>query len=160
MPNEDRIAKIASYGQAFEALKAALERFPEEAWHYRPAPDRWTIHEIIIHITDSEANSFIRCRRFIAEPGESLMAYDENQWAKAQKYGEQSTETALELFRWLRHASHELVQTLPEDVWGHEAYHPEIGTITMDDWLDTYDRHVHDHIAQMEENVQHWKEHA
>jgi len=38
-------------------------------WQYRPAPDRWTIHEIVVHIADSEANSYIRCRRCLAEKG-------------------------------------------------------------------------------------------
>ena len=88
------------------------------------------------------------------------MVYDENQWASALDYAGQSTETALELFRWLRQASYELIQTLPEDVWGHEAFHPENGIMGMDDWLDAYERHVRDHIAQMEENYQDWKEHA
>ncbi len=160
MMNSERQQKIASYGQAYDLLKQAMERFPKECWHYRPAPDRWTIHEIIIHITDSEANSYVRCRRFIAEPGQDLMAYDENQWAKALKYEEQDTEVSLELFRWLRRSCYELIQTLPEEVWSHQAYHPENGDMTMDDWLDTYDSHVRDHIAQMEEVYQDWKNDA
>ena len=160
MPDEDRKTKIVSYGQAFDILEAALKGFPKESWHYRPAPERWTIHEIIIHITDSEANSYIRCRRFIAEPGGPLMVYDENQWASALDYAGQSTETALELFRWLRQASYELIQSLPENVWRHEAFHPENGIMSMDDWLNVYERHIRDHIAQMEENYQDWKEHA
>jgi len=152
MTNAERQKKIESYGQAFDLLEAALNRFPIESWHYRPATDRWTIHEIIIHITDSEANSYIRCRRFIFEPGEALMAYDENQWAKVLDYAGQSMDVSLELFRWLRQASYELIQNIPEEVWRHEAYHPENGTMTMDDWLDTYESHVRNHIAQMEEN--------
>jgi len=160
MSNPERQAKIESYGQAYDLLKAAVDRFPKECWSYRPAADRWTIQEIIIHITDSEANSYVRCRRFISEPGKDLMAYDENKWAVDLSYGEQSTEVSLELFRWLRKSCYDLIKTVPEDVWSHEAYHPENGTMTMDDWLDTYESHVRDHIAQMEENYQHWKEHG
>jgi 1,2-phenylacetyl-CoA epoxidase catalytic subunit len=160
MLKEERQKKIKSYGQAYDMLTEALKRFPKESWHYRPAPDRWTIHEIINHITDSEANSYVRCRRFIAEPGEHLMAYDENQWAKILNYPSLSTDLALELFRWLRQASYELIQTIAEKVWKHEAYHPEIGTMTLNDWLEIYERHVRDHIAQMEENYQHWNEHG
>jgi len=158
MSNPERQKLIESYGQAHEMLEAALKRFPKETWQHRPSPDRWTIQEIIIHITDSEANSFVRCRRFIAEPGEALMAYDENQWAKALNYPGQSTEVSLELFRWLRKTSYDLIKTIPEDVWSHEAFHPESGEMTLDDWLDTYERHVRDHISQMEENYLHWKE--
>lgn len=160
MPNLERNRKIESYGQAIDELETALKRFPIESWLHRPAPERWTIHEIIIHITDSEVNSYIRCRRFIAEPGEDLMVYDENKWGKILNYTVQSTDVALKLFRGLRQASYKLIQTLPEDVWKHEAYHPEQGIITMDDWLDTYESHVREHVAQMDENYQHWKSYA
>ena len=82
----NRQEKIVLYGRAADLLAEALGRFPREMWQYRSSVDDWTIHEIIVHITDSEANSYVRCRRFIAEPGQALMAYDENQWAKVLNY--------------------------------------------------------------------------
>lgn len=152
----ERAGKIESYGAAYEELMKAVARFPREMWHFRPSPDQWTIHEIIIHITDSEANSYARCRRLIAEPGESVMAYDEMQWARALDYHEQSTEDAVELFKWLRRTSYNLIKNQPESVWAHTIYHPENGTMTMDDWLDTYERHVRDHVAQMRGVYHQW----
>lgn len=149
MDVETRAAKMESYGAAYEELKEAVEWFPREMWNFRPSPDQWTIHEILVHITDSEANSYARCRRLIAEPGESVMAYDEMQWAKALDYQSQSVEDAVELFKWLRRASYNLVKNQPESVWAHTVYHPENGVMTMDDWLDTYERHVREHVAQM-----------
>ena len=146
---EERQRKIESYGQAHRYLIEALAQFPREMWQYRPAPDGWTIHEIVIHITDSEANSYIRGRRFIAEPGTQIAAYDEMRWATALHYHAQTTEAALELFKGLRGNTYELIKSLPAAAWGSTLYHPETGTMTMDDWLDTYERHIPDHIAQM-----------
>ena len=100
MTPEERNKRIESYGTAYQRLVAALERFPAEMWQFRPAPDHWTIHEIIIHIADSEANSYVRCRRFLAEPGSTVLGYDESKWAVALRYHDQSTNDALELFRW------------------------------------------------------------
>lgn len=157
MNNEQRRQKIASYGNAHTQLVEALRQFPLAMWHFKPAPDRWSIHEIIIHITDSEANSYTRCRRCIAEPGQGVMAYDENGWATALHYHDQDTEEAIELFRWLRRLTYNLIQTLPESVWLHTIEHPENGTMTLDDWLDTYERHVSDHIQQMEDNYKAWR---
>ncbi len=82
MTPEERTLKIESYGAAYERLVAALARFPRSMWQFRPAPDRWTIHEIIVHITDSEANSYVRCRRLLAEPGGMVLGYDEAGWAQ------------------------------------------------------------------------------
>jgi len=153
----NRQEKMTLYGQAAELLEAALARFPREMWQYRSPVDSWTIHEIVIHITDSEANSYVRCRRFIAEPGEQLMGYDENQWAKVLDYHQLDVNTAVSLFKWLRQSSYELIQTVADDVWQHEAYHSESGRMTFDDWLDTYTNHVPDHIAQMERIYAAWQ---
>jgi hypothetical protein len=145
----ERAQTIAAYGAAYETLRAALAEFPQAMWHVRTAVDPWTIHEIVVHITDSEANSYVRCRRAIAEPGTAVMAYNEEQWAAALDYSSQSAEEAVELFRWLRLRTYQLIQTLPEAVWGHTIAHPENGTMTLDDWLDVYARHIPDHVAQM-----------
>jgi hypothetical protein len=157
MDSETRKQKIDVYGRAYDILEKALTQFPREMWTFRPAPDRWTIHEMVVHIADSEANSFIRCRRLIAEPGAMVSAYDENAWARLLHYHEQSTDDALQLFKWLRGNSYKLIQSLPESTWTHAIEHPENGTMTMDDWLDVYARHIPDHVAQMQAVYDDWK---
>src|SRR5688572_32937374 len=109
MDRAERQKRIESYGRAYETLTSALKEFPREMWTYRAAHDPWCIHEVVVHITDSEANSFIRARRCIAEPGSTVIAYDENQWARALKYTEQSPDDAVQLFRWLRGATYKLI---------------------------------------------------
>src|SRR6476660_5231837 len=152
MSTEDRARKIESYGRAYEILTQALDEFPTEMWHFKTSPDDWSIHELVVHITDSEANSFARCRRCIAEPGKDVMAYDENTWARTLQYANQSTEDALELFKLLRRTTYKLIKTLPESTWSNTIYHPENGTMTLDDWLDVYERHIPEHVAQMKRN--------
>ncbi len=156
MTPEQRTRKIESYGQGYEQLTSALEQFPREMWTFRDEHGCWSIHEHLIHIADSEANSYIRCRRLIAEPGLSLMAYDENQWAEALLYHEQDIPDTLELFRWLRHKTFTLIKTLPESTWSHSACHPENGNMTLDDWLDVYESHVPEHVHSMQENHDAW----
>jgi uncharacterized damage-inducible protein DinB len=150
MHHAERLNKIESYGAAYEKLAAALPQLPRAMWQYRAAADGWTIHEIIVHIADSEANSYVRCRRFIAEPGAPVLGYDEMGWAQRLNYHAQSPEAALELFKQLRAASYELIKALPEEAWANTVVHSENGVMTMDDWLAVYDRHVPDHIAQMQ----------
>ena len=157
MDSEQRRHKIESFGNAHAHLVDVLRHFPKEMWHFRSADDPWSIHEVVVHITDSEANSYTRCRRCIAEPGQSVMAYDENRWATALHYHDQDTDDALELFKWLRLRTYKLIQTLPESIWSHTIEHPENGTMTLDDWLDTYERHVSEHIQQMQRIYEAWR---
>ena len=156
MTPETRALKIASYAAGYETLIAGLEKFPREMWHFRDEHGCWSIHEHLVHITDSEANSYIRSRRLIAEPGEPLMAYDENGWASALDYADRSVEDALELFRLLRQQTYNLIKTLPEPVWANTCYHPENGNMTLDDWLDVYAVHVPEHLQYMRENYNAW----
>jgi hypothetical protein len=157
MTSAERKEKIESYGRAPEMLEAALKEFPRAMWQFKPAPDRWSIHEIIIHLADSEANSYVRARRLIAEPGKDVMAYDQDIWTAKLNYHAQSTEDAVELFRWLRKTTYDLIRALPDSVWTHTAAHPEYGSYGFERWLDIYERHTAGHIAQMRQNYEAWK---
>ncbi|HEY4722590.1 MAG TPA: DinB family protein, partial [Anaerolineae bacterium] len=89
-------------------------------------------------------------------PGSAVMGYDENRWATRLSYSEQSAEDALELFKWLRLSSYKLIRTVPEETWSHTIEHSENGTMTLDDWLNVYARHVSDHIEQMQKGYAAW----
>lgn len=157
MTAEKRGELISLYGNAHELLIHALKEFPREMWQFKPEPEKWSIHEIIIHITDSEINSYSRCRCFIAEPGKTIMAYDQDQWAISLKYHQQSTGDALELFKFLRQASYNLISSLPEETWNNQIFHPENGIMKMDDWLQMYADHIPIHIRQMQRVYEAWK---
>ncbi len=156
MTSDERNQKLVLYGSAYDMLKNALKRYPREMWEYRPTPQDFTIHEIFVHITDSEASSFVRARHFIAQPNSTVSAYDEFGWASKLDYHAQSVRDAVKLFRWLRGNTYKLIRNLPDEVWTHTIHHPENGTMKMEDWLDVYTRHVPEHIAQMERVYQAW----
>ena len=156
MTPEHRAPKIQSYGAAYEILIEGLKKFPTEMWDFRDEHGCWSIREHLVHIADSEANSYIRCRRLIAEPGQPLMAYDENGWAEALGYADRDAQDALELFRILRGQTHALIRSLPESVWANACFHPENGDMTLDDWLDVYAAHIPEHLEYMQENYEAW----
>ncbi len=153
---KDRAAKIESYGNAYNLLVENLKKFPQEMWRFKSEKNPWSIHDILVHITDSEANSYIRCRRLVAEPGKEVLAYDENVWVKGLNYDSQSTEDALELFKLLRRHTYNLIKPLPEAVWSNTVNHTENGIMTFDEWLDIYNQHIPDHLEQMQKNYDEW----
>ncbi len=157
MTPEERNEKIESYGNAYKNLIEALNELPKEMWQFKPSPVEWSIHEIIIHLADSEANGYIRCRRFIAEPGSKVMAYDQDRWATELSYHNQNINDALDLFRLLRLMTYNLIKYLPAKTWSNIVEHSGSGIITMNDWLNIYENHVTVHIAQMKRNFENWK---
>jgi hypothetical protein len=158
MTKQERAQLIESYGNAYQILINALKEFPVEMWQWRPAPGKWTIHEIVIHIADSEANSYIRCRRFIAEPGSGVYGYDQDKWATDLNYHEQSIEDSLELFKYLRKMSYDLIKTVDDKIWETATVnHSENGIMTFEQWLQVYEEHIPVHVAQMKRNLEAWK---
>jgi hypothetical protein len=158
MTTAERNALIESYGNAYNLLQEALKEFPKEMWQWKPAPEKWSIHDVIIHIADSEANSFVRCRRFIAEPGSGVYGYDENKWAKKLDYHSQSTEESLELFRLLRKTTYDLIKIVDENIWKTATViHSENGVTSFEQWLKTYEEHIPVHIRQMKRNYEAWR---
>jgi hypothetical protein len=158
MTKQERNALIESYGNAYNMLVDSLKEFPKEMWQWKPAPEKWSIHEVLIHIADSEANSFVRCRRFIAEPGSGVYGYDENKWARNLSYHNQSIDDSLEFFRLLRKTGYDLIKTVPDEVWETATVnHSENGIMKFEDWLKIYEEHIPVHIRQMKRNFEAWK---
>jgi hypothetical protein len=153
----DHSRMLLSYHQGIEEFINVLPEFPKKMWDYKPAPNRWSIKEIILHMADSEANSYVRCRKIIAENGSNVMGYDQDKWAENLKYKDQNIETSLELFKQLRLNTYNLLLTISDDKWENYCMHPEHGRVTLGDWLKTYTDHVHIHISQMRDNHDEWK---
>jgi hypothetical protein len=156
MSLKDRKLLLESYGSAYARLTQALRSIPEEMWQYKPEPAEWSIHEIILHLTDSEANLYVRARRFIAEPGSKVLAFDHDRWTGALDYHKQNAGAALQLFRYLREPTYELLRDQPENVWSNTVEHSEFGVMTLDQWLERADKHANDHIKQIQHNSELW----
>ncbi|MEW6195329.1 MAG: DinB family protein [Bacteroidota bacterium] len=151
-----RSEHLENFRNGFEKLKAALQNYPRNIFDYKPSPEKWSIHEVIIHMADSEVNSYARCRKIIAESGSSIMAYDQDKWAVDLNYTNQDMDVALDLFGNLRIATYELLKMIPEEKWNNHMMHPERGKVTLDEWLTIYSEHVDVHINQMNRNLEEW----
>ncbi|MEX2144616.1 MAG: DinB family protein [Anaerolineales bacterium] len=158
MDKSERNALIEKYGSAYDDFVAALSVIPKEAWLFKPAPEEWSVHQVIVHLADSETNAYLRMRRLIAEPGGTLMAYDQDVWADNVDYHATNTADALEVTRLVRQLSYDLLKRLPEDVFEHSAVHPEYPEpYTFEKWLRIYSNHPRAHAEQISENYRLWK---
>ncbi len=155
---EERNTKIEEYGRGYQLLTAALADIPRDAWAFKPSPEEWSVHEIIVHMGDSESMAALRLRKLIVEPGSRLMGYEEARWAGALHYKDQDAEDALDIIRLARQTTYRLLKSLPDDAFAHSVIHPEHSEpYTFDSWLNIYSHHIPDHIEQMKKAVQGWR---
>jgi hypothetical protein len=150
--------QLESFGRGPAILSVALQQFPKRMWLYKPSAGIWSIHEILLHLADREVHSYIRCRRFIAEPGSSVPKFDSKGWACSLGYFHQSTWEALKIVRHLRKMTYGLLLALPESVWEHSLEHETEGRLTLSEWIRLETEHIPRHIRQMRRNYEKWLE--
>jgi hypothetical protein len=156
LTNDDRRKTLESFGRSPALLSTALREFPRKMWLYKPHTDRWSIHEIILHLADSEASAYILCRHFIAEPGIAPVEFDAERWAHSLGYCQQSTREALEIIRRLRRMTYQLLVTLPVPIWSHTIVHSKSGEIALEKWMELQEKHIPHHLTQMRQNYHLW----
>jgi hypothetical protein len=148
--------KWKEYAQGPDRLETRLKSVSEGLLTFRPAPGKWSIHEIVVHLADSEAQSYLRFRTAIAEPGNLVIDCHESAWAERLNYPAQDMADALGLIRLIRRMNSALFPLLPSAAWGNPVIHTVRGRITLGELLDTYLDHIPRHIGQMDRNDAAW----
>ena len=115
----------------------------------------WSPRQVIHHMADSEAQSYARLRRLIAEPGTAIQGYDEGKWAESETlaYKTAGIEGAIAVFKAVRQASYELITRIDNAQLKNEGIHTESGRYTVEIWLDTYINHPLDHANQIRNQI-------
>jgi uncharacterized damage-inducible protein DinB len=114
----------------------------------------WTARQVIHHVADSEAQSYARLRRLIAEPGTQIQGYDEGGWGENETLGYKDLpiEPSLAVFKAVRASSLEIIKRLSEPQLENSGIHTESGEYTIKTWLETYINHPLEHAAQIRSN--------
>ena len=115
----------------------------------------WSARQIIHHMADSEAQSYARLRRLVAEPGTQIQGYDEAAWGENETLGYKDlpVKLSLDVISAVRASSLEIIKRLSEDHMENAGIHSESGSYSIKTWLDTYIKHPVDHAAQISMNL-------
>lgn len=149
---------VKKYAKGYSRLQKCLTVIPQKAWDFKPAENEWSIREIIVHLVDSETNAMLRARILAAEPGRTLMAYDQDLWVSQLAYSKSDTGLALQALKWVRKFTSAWLKTIDPSSM-HTAVHPEYtDAYTFEKWLDTYANHIYTHIDQINANYGLWKQ--
>jgi hypothetical protein len=150
---EQRESLIVEYEKGAVVLRTAWEGVPEDAEKWRPAPDKWSAHEVVIHCADAETYAATRLRLLLAEAEPLIVGYDQNAWAKVFNYHAQSTDRALRTIDAVRTATLPILRSLTDTDLAKEGRHTESGPYNVCDWLKSYGTHLTDHAKQIARNL-------
>ncbi len=123
---------------------------PEELIR-RPAPEKWSIAEIVAHLADAELAMGWRLRNMLANPGVALTWWDEAAWAERLGYAQQDASFSSGAFRALRESNLRLLASVPRARWV-ECYgvHELRGRQTVEEFVRLEAAHDLNHLRQID----------
>ncbi len=157
MTPDERTELIDRYAAGAARLRAAVAEAPDEMRGWRPAPREFSVHEIVLHCADSEANAHMRVRYLLAEDAPQIVGYDQDRWATALAYEARPLGPALAVVEAVRANTVPLLRLTRDADWRRSGTHSESGPYSAEDWLRIYASHCHDHAEQVERVVAAWR---
>ncbi len=141
-------ALLDQYAAGGQKLRQAIAGLSPEQLKAFPVPGTWSIHQIIIHMMDSDLIGADRMKRVAAEDREpTLIGYDETAFVRELSYHELDVQKALEVFDLNRQLTAEALRRVPADRWsrvGHHNEHPHPMSLT--DLVRNYIEHLEHHL--------------
>jgi hypothetical protein len=151
MTPEERKRLIEQYGAGYETVERSVAAFPRASLAERPIPGKWSAREIVHHLADSEMESARRLRRLLAEDRPQILPYDQEDYATRFHYNERADiQPSLDALRGARATTAQLLAHMTDQDWAREGVHPEHPRYTVENWLQIYAAHAHNHAAQID----------
>lgn len=143
--------EIAILEQAPIIIEKILVAAGPNELHWKPAPDRWSIGEVLGHLVDVEKLMRERVQRMVKEENPVIEAYDQNQVSATGKYSEKPAVEFLREFCHERDMSVSWLRYAFPGVGARTGRHAEIGTVTVAQTISEWAFHDLGHIRQISE---------
>jgi hypothetical protein len=133
-----------------ELLAVVLTGLGLEEPDFVPAPGKWSIRQIIAHVADTELVMAQRFRQIAAEDNPTVVAYDQEAWARGLDYARRKPAQSLDTFRRLRSENYELLKGLPETAFARTGNHTARGPVTLQFLVELAATHSEKHAQQLQ----------
>lgn len=115
VPADGELAAILrEQSRSFFDLLGALS---EEQGNYRYAPEKWSIKQMIGHLTDNDRIMSYRLLCFARGEQAPLPGYEENDYVAAGDFDRFTLQELVSQYKTVRQSTLALLDSLPEDAW-------------------------------------------
>ena len=141
---------VEQYAAGAEKLSLAIRGLTREDLLAAPDPGagigKWSIQQVLIHLMDAEQVYSDRLKWVIAEDNPPLPGFDQEKWAAALHYDDQSGEDAVKLIELTRSQTAAILRKLPEKAFDRTGQHSERGKMKLSDLLRYVSEHLEHHV--------------
>src|SRR5580704_1477940 len=131
-----------------ERLRAAVDGLSDSQLDTPYRDGGWTARQVVHHIADSHANSYVRFKLAMTEDCPTIKAYDEAAWARLPD-SRLAIEPSLVLITGLHERFVGLLESMTEEDFQRSFNHPERGRMTLATNLALYEWHSRHHTAHI-----------
>ena len=150
--DEDSLPCIEMLDATPDLLRGLMSELTEEDARWKPAPDRFSVAEVLAHLSHSEGHCYrARLDRFLNEERPEFEP-DDAQF-HLDLYRDADPEDAFDHFEEQRETNVEFLRDLPGEAGGRVALHKEAGEITLSQMLHEWVLHDLGHVRQVAELV-------
>jgi hypothetical protein len=140
--------ELANNSQIIRVLVAGISQADAQL---KPAPDSWSVLEVVCHLCDEEREDFRqRLDIILHRPEEKWPPIDPVGWVTARNYNSRDLAETLEDFQAEREKSLGWLRNLSAPVWEAE-YRAPFGSIKAGDMLSSWVAHDNLHMYQLVE---------
>lgn len=142
-----------------DALLDDLSRTLEETTSYFDLPEdqllktygegKWTIRQILNHLTDAETVLYDRIRRAISKPNQVVWGFDQEAWEKGLEYNKFPLYLNKNIYTSVRASIIYLAENYYESLGANEYVHNETGKRMLKDEFDKVAWHNEGHLEQI-----------
>jgi hypothetical protein len=134
-------ARILSYGEGRDlrrilrrtpaALQKRISGVPRRVLATPPAPNKWSVAQILAHLSEVEMLWGYRIRMILERDGSEVAGMDQDAWARNSRYDRIDPRRSLETFRSIRRANLELLDSLSPRQLRRHGIHSQFGKLTI-----------------------------
>jgi hypothetical protein len=146
---EQRARFIDDIAATPERMRRAVAGLTEAQLETPYRDGGWTVRQVVHHVPDSHLNSYIRFKFALTENEPTIMAYDEARWAELVDAKGHAIEASLRLLEGLHERWVVLLRSLSEEDVRRRFRHPELGVVTVDQYIALYAWHGKHHVAHV-----------
>ena len=141
---------LDSMRETRDMLSSLVRSLPDSIVKKSPEPGKWSIAEIVTHLSDTELAAGFRFRAIAGgDDGVPIPGYDQDRWAEAGRYSDAKLDESLKSFLAVRDMNLRFLSGLPESAWSKYGIHSERGRETLRDLAVLVAGHDLNHIAQI-----------
>jgi hypothetical protein len=130
-------------------LAELIHAWPLQALRKPSAPGKWSVGEILAHLSETELANAWRYRQMLEHSGSEIMPYDQDLWAKWGDYATCDPKESLEQFRIIRERNLKLLARLKPEQWELYGMHRERGKETIKRLAEMAAGHDINHLEQV-----------